>query len=140
MEYLDMVMKLQTIYDGKIILISCGAFYIAIGADAIILNKELELKLNCAKKNICKVGVPKNSINKYIKLLDGIGYSYIVLDYDKKENEIIKKLEKSGKRRENYVLNNKCNQCNNSNFINQTEYNIALTKYIKKEFGEDCIC
>ena len=30
-----MVMKLQTIYDGKIILISCGAFYIAIGADEI---------------------------------------------------------------------------------------------------------
>ncbi len=49
MDFFDMVQKLQLIYGIKIILISCGSFYIATGADAVSLNKELGLKLNCAK-------------------------------------------------------------------------------------------
>ena len=69
MEFYDMVQRLQLMYGMRIILICCGSFYISIGADAIVLNKELGLKLNCAKKCVCKVGVPKNSIDKCTKLL-----------------------------------------------------------------------
>ena len=58
MNYIDMVMRLQLMYEGKIVLISCGSFYIAIGTDAIILNKKLKLKLNCIKRRVYKVGVP----------------------------------------------------------------------------------
>ena len=87
MEFLEMVEKLQLMYGLKIILISCGSFYIAIGADAVILNKELGLKKICAKRGTCKVGVPKTSIEKYKQKLDKIGYAYIILDYDKEKNK-----------------------------------------------------
>ena len=70
MEFLEMVERLQLVYGLKIILISCGSFYIAIGIDAETLNKELELKKICAKKRLCKVGVPKTSIEKYKQKLD----------------------------------------------------------------------
>ena len=42
---------------------------------------------------MCKVGIPINSINKYIEKLDKTGYSYIILDYDKEKSKIIKKFE-----------------------------------------------
>ena len=135
-----MVQRLQLMYGLRIILISCGSFYIAIGADAVTLNRELGLKLNCAKKGVCKVGVPKNSIDKYIKKLDEIGYAYIVLDYDKENNSIIKKCEKEGKEQKEYAFNNNCENCGRKRYSFETEYEQALRKYVKKEFGQDFIC
>lgn len=70
MEFLDMIMRLQIIYGLKIVLISCGSFYIGIGADAVTLNREIGLKLNCAKRGVCKIGIPKNSLDKYIVKLN----------------------------------------------------------------------
>ena len=64
MEYLEMIEKLKQMYPNRIILISCGAFYIATGEDAVTLNKELELRVSCAKKYVCKIGTPKMSICK----------------------------------------------------------------------------
>lgn len=93
MNFLEMVIRLQITYDEKIILISCGAFYIAVGSDAVVLNKELGLKTTCAKTKICKVGVPKSSIDKYKEKLNELGYSYIILDYDKDKRELIKIFE-----------------------------------------------
>ena len=134
-----MVQRLQLIYGMRIILISCGSFYISTGADAIVLNKELGLKLNCAKKGMCKVGVPKSSIDKYIEKLNEIGYSYIVLDYDKENNRIIKKCERKGKRIEETTFNNECEKCNRRRHIVETEYEKAFKEYIKEEFGEDFV-
>lgn len=134
-----MVQRLQLIYGLKIILISCGSFYISIGADAIVLNKELGLQLNCAKKGVCKVGVPKNSIDKYVEKLNKIGYSYIVLDYIKEENQIKKKYEFLGKNIESTSFNKDCRNCNRNRYIKVTEYDDVLKQYIKEEFGEDFI-
>ncbi len=64
MEYLEMVEKIKQIYPNRIVLMSCGAFYIATGEDAVILNKKLNLKVSCVKKYICKVGVPKSAIER----------------------------------------------------------------------------
>ena len=56
MDYFEMAMKLQYFYAKQLVLISCGAFYTAVGADAVILNMELKLKTICAKKEFCKIG------------------------------------------------------------------------------------
>ena len=64
MEYIEMIERLKQMYPNKILFMSCGAFYIAIGEDAVILNKKLNLKVSCVKKYMCKVGVPKSSIER----------------------------------------------------------------------------
>lgn len=139
LEFYDMVQRLQLMYGMKIILISCGSFYISIGADAIVLNKELGLKLNCAKKGMCKVGVPKSSIDKYIEKLDKIGYSYIILDYNKEFNKLVKISERQGKSIEETSFNNDCEKCSRRRYIVETEYEKAFKQYIKEEFGEDFV-
>ena len=72
MNFYEMILKLKEIYINEIILVSYGAFYIAIGEDAVLLNKKLGLQVNCIKRNVCKVGVPKNSIDKYVEKLNKI--------------------------------------------------------------------
>ena len=139
MEFYDMVQRLQLMYGMKIVLICCGSFYISIGADAIVLNKELGLKLNCAKKGVCKVGVPKSSIDKYIEKLDELGYSYIILDYDKETNKLTKICEKQGKSIEETAFNNDCEKCDRRRYIVETKYEKALKEYLKEEFGEDLV-
>ena len=111
MDFYEMFQKLQMVYEHSIIMLSCGGFYIAIGADAASLNKELGLKLICAKRNLCKVGIPKTAIDKYVEKLDEIGYSYIILDYNKEDNKITKIKEKQGKNKDIYQLHNNCYMC-----------------------------
>ena len=139
MEFYDIVQRLQLIYGMRIILISCGSFYISIGADAIVLNKELGLKLNCAKKGVCKVGVPKSSLDKYIERMDKIGYSYIILDYNKELKKIIKISERQGKSIEETSCNNDCENCSRRIYTVETEYEKALKEYLKEEFGENFV-
>ena len=136
MEFLEMIEKLKQMYINRIVLISCGAFYIATGEDAVILNGKLNLKVNCAKKYACKVGVPKNSIEKYIKKLNELNYQYIVLDYEKEQNKIIKKCIGGEKDKPIYNFNKGCEQCKN-NKIERTEYDTAFKKYIDEEFEKD---
>ena len=138
MEYIEMIEKLKQMYPNRIVLMSCGAFYIAIGEDAVILNKKLNLKVSCVKKYMCKVGIPKSSIEKYIEKLNELNYKYIVLDYDKERKEIIKKYMRGEKDKPIYDFNNGCEVCKN-NKIKQTEYDKAFKKYIEKEFGDDVI-
>ena len=82
MSFSKMIELLQNKDKGKIILINSGAFYIARGKDAVLLNKILDLKVNCMETEICKVGFPKNSLEKYTKLIQEKGYSYIVYNFD----------------------------------------------------------
>ena len=135
MEYIEMIEKLKQMYPNRIVLMSCGAFYIAIGEDAVILNKKLNLKVSCVKKYMCKVGVPKSSIEKYIEKLN---YKYIVLDYDKERKEIIKKSIQGEKDKPIYDFNNGCEVCKN-NKVPLTEYDEAFKKYIEEEFGDEVI-
>ena len=51
-EMIDILQKNEARY---IVLINSGRFFIARGKDAILLNKELDLKLVCMEKEICKV-------------------------------------------------------------------------------------
>ena len=130
-----MIIRLQITYENKIILVSCGVFYTAIGADAVILNRELGLKTICAKTRICKVGIPKNSLDKYREELDKLGYSYIIFDYDKEKKKLVKIHEKDGKKKKVHDYNKGCYCCSNKKNTILTEYEEALNKYFSKEFG-----
>ena len=78
MSFEKMVELLQQKDNGKIILVNSGSFYIARGKDAVLLHNILNLKVNCMEAEICKIGLPLNSLNKYTQLIEQEQYSYIV--------------------------------------------------------------
>src|SRR5574344_2026324 len=99
MKFLDIVEELQKVKEneGKIIIVRCGAFFVGIGKDALVLSTLLNLKTTCIKRKICKVGIPLNSILKYTELLEQIGHSFIIYDYDKDTKKYSLKYEFKGK-------------------------------------------
>ena len=88
---------------------------------------------------MCKVGVPKSSLDKYIERMDKIGYSYIILDYNKELNKLIKISERQGKSIEETSCNNDCENCSRRIYTVETEYEKALKEYLKEEFGENFV-
>ena len=82
MSFGKMVELLQRKDNGKIILVNSGSFYIARGRDAVLLHNILNLKVNCMEAEICKIGFPLNSLEKYTQLIEQEQYSYIVYNYD----------------------------------------------------------
>lgn len=54
MKFLKVVKELQSKEENKekIIIVKCGAFFVSIGKDAIILNKLFNLKLTCIKDSV----------------------------------------------------------------------------------------
>lgn len=67
MKYTDLMIKLQEENEGEIIIMQNGIFFIAIGKDAISMNKLLGLQLTCMKEGVCKVGFQIKSAEKYSK-------------------------------------------------------------------------
>ena len=80
MSFSKMVEGLKERDKEKLLIIGLGAFYIAIGEDAVLLHEKLGLKCTCFKNHICKVGIPRNSIGKYIKEIEKLKYGYILYD------------------------------------------------------------
>ena len=74
---------------GKIVLVRCGIFFIAIGNDAVLLNKLYGLKVTCFQDKICKVGVPVSFVLKYLDIFESDGYSYVLYDYEKNTKQLI---------------------------------------------------
>ena len=54
----------------------------------VLLHNILDLKVNCMETEICKVGFSKNSLNKYIKLIQEKGYSYILYNFDNNTSKL----------------------------------------------------
>ena len=69
MSFSQMMELLQIKEKGRIVICNAGDFYVAIGKDAILLNKILGLKVTCFKTEVCKVGFPIQSLEKYTELL-----------------------------------------------------------------------
>ena len=86
MSFSKMMELLQRKNKGKVVMCNAGNFYIAIGKDAVLLNKLLDLKVTCFKTEVCKVGFPIESLEKYIDLIHEKKYGYIVY-YFKQEKE-----------------------------------------------------
>ena len=88
MGFSKMLALLQIKDKGYIILANAGNFYIARGKDALLLNEILGLKLSCLETEICKIGFPINTLEKYTKLIEEKDYSYIVYNYDNVFNKL----------------------------------------------------
>lgn len=97
MSFSNMLEILQEKNKDRIVLIRLGTFYIATGRDALLLHTKLDLKCTCFKNNVCKVGIPVMSINKYIEKLDKIKYAYIIYKYDKEKTELKEQYKKDKK-------------------------------------------
>ena len=68
---------------NALLFIKCGAFFVAIEKDAIWFSKNLDLKLTCMSNKICKIGIPINSVYKYIDKLEKMSYSFVIYNYSK---------------------------------------------------------
>lgn len=93
MGFSKMIELLQAKEKESIVLVNAGNFYVARGKDAVLLHNLLDLKVSCLEPEICKVGFPLNSLEKYTKLIEEKNYSYIVYNYDSKlgKLKVIKK-------------------------------------------------
>lgn len=122
MGFSKMMEVLQEKNKGKIVLCNCGNFYIATGKDAIVLYESLNLQLSCFKPEICKVGFPITSLEKYTDMIQEKEYGYVVYYFDKQKEELEKIKEHQGEK----------TVC-----MNETNKNCYIckhnTKYYKKE-------
>lgn len=136
MSFCQMLEILQEKNKEKIVLIKLGTFYIATGRDAVLLSTKLQLKVSCLKNNICKVGIPVNSLEKYIEKLNKIKYSYIVYDYNKQKNELKEIYKKEGKKNKITDNNKNCLLCKGIKSYEEDPYLIALANLFEKEKHE----
>ena len=108
MKWTDLVTKLQVQNPGKMILMKNGIFFVAIGKDAVELNKLLGLKLTCIKPQVCKVGFQVKNYDKYINLLKDKGKSFALYTYDNVSGKEEKIFDFNG---EKITQTKSCNDC-----------------------------
>ena len=97
MSFCQMMNILREGNRGKIVFVNTGVFYIAVEEDAVLLNNKLKLKCTCFQKNTCKVGIPITVLEKHLKRIEKINYSYIVYNFNKQEKTLKKIKEYKGK-------------------------------------------
>lgn len=132
MSFSKMVEGLKERDKEKLLIIGLGAFYIAIGEDAVLLHEKLGLKCICFKNHICKVGIPRNSIGKYIKEIEKLKYGYILYDYNSKNKRLLELSYKEGKKNKIMNKNINCLACMGASKYEEDDYSIALLKFIEE--------
>ena len=136
MSFSRMLEYLQVKNKGKIVFVNAGNFYIAMGKDAVLLNKLLGLKTSCMKTEICKVGFPITALEKYSELICEKKYSFIVYYFNNDTVDLEVVLDYDGKYKNemtNTTIN--CYICKNSTkYYKQTDkYMIALDKLYDRD-------
>lgn len=127
MSFSKMMELLQRKNKGKVVMCNAGNFYIAIGKDAVLLNKLLDLKVTCFKTEVCKVGFPIESLEKYVGLIHEKKYGYVVYYFNQEKEELEVLLEYAGKKKNEEIIENvNCYICKHS-----TKYYRKEDKYIK---------
>ena len=129
-----MMDTLQRISNGKIVLLKMGAFYIAKGRDAVLLNKLLKLKPICLQREVCKVGFPISSLKDYLEKIEDFKYGYVVFDYNSKQNKITQTIKKEGKINKEDQERINCFTCRHSDYYYQKEdkYLEALIEFFRE--------
>ena len=113
MKFLEMVEKFQNLKENKekVLLARCGVFMVAIGKDAIFLNKVLKLNVTCIKAGVCKAGIPVSYTLKYTNILEELGYGYVIYDYDGKNKTFNRKFEFEGAKNPETARCMDCKNC-----------------------------
>ena len=102
MKLLEEFNKVKAENKKCIVFVKSGAFHISLGIDAYILNHILKLKLTDIP-NTKRVGIPINSIEKYI----GLRYEEklnLICDKLKKEYTILENLDYNKLKAQKYFL------------------------------------
>ncbi len=126
-----MMELLQKKNKNKIVLCNTGEFYIAVGKDAVLLHNLLDLQITCFKPEICKIGFPISSLEKYTDLIQEKNYSYVVYYFDKKKETLEVLLEYQGNKHNKLIENNNnCYICSKGikKYKEPDKYIIALAK------------
>lgn len=118
MKFTEILEKLQKENTGTIILVKNGIFFVAMGKDAIVLNKELGLKVTCMKENLCKVGFLVKSVEKYITIMKEKEMSFAIYIINKETNKPEEIFKNVGKNIEEIRT---CLDCNNCKQKKETE-------------------
>lgn len=136
MSFSEMVKILKEENKGKILFINAGMFYIAVEEDAVLLNSKLKLKCSCFKENTCKVGVPINVIDKHLKKVEELRYSYIVYNFDKAKELLTVVREFKGKPNKTTRKSINCLLCKRIKKYSEDEYLGALKKYYEEKIRD----
>lgn len=88
MDFLGLVTKIKEKNSGKVVIVKSGIFYYALGDDALIMEKYCKLDKICFSANICKVGFPLNSLEKYMDMLKYNSISFCVYGFGYENNFI----------------------------------------------------
>ena len=134
MTFSRMMEQMQYALNGKILFIECGAFYIARGKDAILVNKLIGLKLNCLGQGVCKVGFPKNAVEKYANLLKEKKYSFVIYKINE-ETQILEKVMDYKGEYLNELKDNSldCTLCKAGEYSQENKYSKALEELKKQQ-------
>ena len=137
MSFSQMLELLKEKEKSRIVFVKLGTFYVAVGEDAVLLHKILDLKCTCYKMNICKVGFPVNSLGKYVEKLNITKYAYVIYDYDPNNIELKEILRKSGKHNKEQEKSINCILCSSiRNRYEDDKYVLAVKKMFEKEMQE----
>ena len=118
---------------GRIVLCNNGSFYVAVGNDAILLNKILNLQLSCMKTGLCKVGFPIEALEKYIGLLIKTGFGFVIYDFNSEKEDLVIALSYKGERFNYETEKNKCFTCEKYKNKKVDKYTRALIKMYEHE-------
>ena len=132
MSFSQMLEILKNKEKENIVFVRTGTFYIAVGEDAVLLNKKLNLKCTCYKTNICKVGFPVIALDKYVEKLNEAGY--VIYDLNLNKSELKEIVRKKGKYNKETEKNRNCLLCKGIKvYPEDDKYLMALIKYFENE-------
>lgn len=81
MNFLELVRKIKIKNIGKVCIVKSGIFYYTLEKDALVMEKYCKLDKICFSVNVCKVGFPINSLDKYMNILKLNNISFCVYDF-----------------------------------------------------------
>lgn len=134
MAFSQMLELLKKKEKGNIVFVRLGTFYIAVGEDAVLIHKKLDLKCTCFKMNICKVGFPVVALEKYVEKLNKTKYAYVIYDFDAEQTELKEIIRKKGKYNKEQEKNLNCLMCSgiDKRYEKEDKYVMALAKLLEK--------
>ena len=142
MAFSQMLEILKEKEKGTIVFVKLGTFYVAVGEDAVLIHKKLDLKCTCFKMNICKVGFPVVAIQKYVEKLNQTKYAYVIYDFDAEKAELKEIVRKKGKYNKETEESINCLLCSgdvSKRYAKPDKYALALTKMLEKERKQNYI-
>ena len=134
MSFSQMLEILKKREKGNVVFVRVGTFYIAVGEDAVLMHKKLDLKCTCFKTNICKVGFPILSLDRYVNKLNKSKYGYVIYDLNVDKTELKEIVRKKGKHNKEIDKNINCLLCKGIKaYPEDDKYLLTLTKYFENE-------